>query len=152
MKVKSVVSTTAPFRRIVRCSGGRYSLYDVKSPACACRYSNCRRYIKWHQANASDRTRVLPTFFYPVATSKNSDFASLKRGEWLLPLKCPKCGSRNTVTETAGNIAKVTRDDRFLTLASGYISQTVPELLKEIIRGAIQRLFRFLEQRRRNNA
>ena len=46
-----------------------------------------------------------------------------------MPLKCPKCGSRNTVTETAGNI----------------------ELLKEIIR-AIQRLFRFLEQRERNNA
>ncbi len=39
-----------------------------------------------------------------------------------MPLKCPKCGSRNTVTETAGNIAKVTRDDRFLTLTSGYIS------------------------------
>ena len=56
-----------------------------------------------------------------------------------MPLKCPKCGSRNTVTETAGNIAKVTRDDRFLTLTSGYISpEQLPELLKEIIR-AIQR-------------
>ena len=65
-----------------------------------------------------------------------------------MPLKCPKCGSRNTVTETAGNIAKVTRDDRFLTSTSGYIS---PELLKEIIR-AIQRLFGFLKQRERNNA
>ncbi|TGW44712.1 hypothetical protein E5P16_18310 [Escherichia coli] len=69
-----------------------------------------------------------------------------------MPLKCPKCGCRNTVTETAGNIAKVTRDDRFLTLTSGYISpEQLPELLKEIIR-AIQRLFRFLEQRERNNA
>ncbi|CAK0758325.1 hypothetical protein FGAF95_25680 [Escherichia coli] len=57
-----------------------------------------------------------------------------------MPLKCPKCGCRNTVTETAGNIAKVTRDDRFLTLTSGYISpEQLPELLKEIIR-AIQRL------------
>ena len=66
-----------------------------------------------------------------------------------MPLKCPKCGCRNTVTET---IAKVTRDDRFLTLTSGYISpEQLPELLKEIIR-AIQRLFRFLEQRERNNA
>ncbi len=52
-----------------------------------------------------------------------------------MPLKCPKCGSRNTVTETAGNIAKVTRDDRFLTSTSGYISpEQLPELLKEIIR------------------
>ncbi len=49
-----------------------------------------------------------------------------------MPLKCPKCGSRNTVTETAGNIAKVTRDDRFLTSTSGYISpEQLPELLKE---------------------
>ncbi len=69
-----------------------------------------------------------------------------------MPLKCPKCGSRNTVTETAGNIAKVTRDARFLTSASGYISpEQLPELLKEIIR-AIQRLFGFLKQRERNNA
>ncbi|HFK6835503.1 TPA: hypothetical protein ACGZCP_004756, partial [Citrobacter freundii] len=61
-------------------------------------------------------------------------------------------GSRNTVTETAGKIAEVTRDDRFLTSTSGYISpEQLPELLKEIIR-AIQRLFRFLEQRERNNA
>lgn len=69
-----------------------------------------------------------------------------------MPLKCPKCGSRNTVTETAGKIAEVTRDDRFLTSTSGYISpEQLPELLKEIIR-SIQRLFRFLEQRERNNA
>ncbi|MCQ5790134.1 hypothetical protein MZC73_17190, partial [Escherichia coli] len=46
----------------------------------------------------------------------------------------------------------MTRDDRFLTSTSGYISpEQLPELLKEIIR-AIQRLFRFLEQRERNNA
>lgn len=69
-----------------------------------------------------------------------------------MSLKCPKCGSRNTVTETAGKIAELTRDDRFLTTSSGYISlDQLAELLKDIIR-AIKRLFGFLEQRERNNA
>ncbi|MBW4263072.1 hypothetical protein KYQ78_23860 [Escherichia coli] len=69
-----------------------------------------------------------------------------------MPLKCPKCGSRNTVTETAGKIAEVTRDDRFLTSTSGYISlEFLPEILKEIIK-AIKKLFGFLEQCERNNA
>ena len=69
-----------------------------------------------------------------------------------MPLKCPKSFSKFSGSKTAGNIAKVTRDDRFLTSTSGYISpEQLPELLKEIIR-AIQRLFGFLEQRERNNA
>lgn len=64
-----------------------------------------------------------------------------------MPLKCPKCGSRNTVTETAGKIAALTRDDRFLTTSAGYISpDQLAELLKDIIR-AIKRIFGFLEQR-----
>lgn len=69
-----------------------------------------------------------------------------------MSLKCPKCGSRNTVTETAGKIAVLTHDDRFLTTSAGYISPgQLSELLKDIIR-AIKRLFGFMEQRERNNA
>lgn len=69
-----------------------------------------------------------------------------------MSLTCPKCGSRHTVTENAGRIAEVVRDDRFLSSASGYISpDQLSELLKEIIR-AIKRFFGFLEQRERNNA
>lgn len=69
-----------------------------------------------------------------------------------MPLKCPKCDSRNTVTETAGKIAELTRDDRFLTTPAGYISpDQMAELLKDIIR-AIKRLFGFMERRERNNA
>lgn len=69
-----------------------------------------------------------------------------------MPLKCPKCGSRNTVTETAGKIAALTHDDRFLTTSAGYISpEQLVELLKDIIK-AIKRIFGFLEQRERNNA
>lgn len=69
-----------------------------------------------------------------------------------MPLKCPKCGSRNTVTETAGKIAALTHDDRFLTTSADYISpEQLVELLKDIIK-AIKRIFGFLEQRKRNNA
>lgn len=48
-----------------------------------------------------------------------------------MSLKCPKCGGRNTVTETAGKIAELTRDDRFLTTSAGYIS---PEQLSELLK------------------
>lgn len=69
-----------------------------------------------------------------------------------MSLKCPKCGGRNTVTETAGKIAELTRYDRFLTTSAGYISpEQLSELLKNIIT-AIKRFFGFLEQRERNNA
>lgn len=61
-----------------------------------------------------------------------------------MPLKCPKCGSRNTVTETAGKIVALTHDDRFLTTSAGYISpEQLAELLKDIIK-AIKRIFGFL--------
>lgn len=62
-------------------------------------------------------------------------------------LKCPQCGSCNTLISSAGKLPSITDNKR-----SGYISlEFLPEILKEIIK-AIKKLFRFLEQRERNNA
>lgn len=62
-------------------------------------------------------------------------------------LKCPQCGSYNTLISSAGKLPSITDNKR-----SGYISlEFLPEILKEIIK-AIKKLFGFLEQCERNNA
>ncbi|VCW99952.1 hypothetical protein BANRA_00500 [Escherichia coli] len=56
-------------------------------------------------------------------------------------LKCPQCGSCNTLISSAGKLPSITDNKR-----SGYISlEFLPEILKEIIK-AIKKLFGFLEQ------
>ncbi|MEF5706147.1 hypothetical protein U9688_15015, partial [Escherichia coli] len=55
-------------------------------------------------------------------------------------LKCPQCGSCNTLISSAGKLPSITDNKR-----SGYISlEFLPEILKEIIK-AIKKLFGFLE-------
>lgn len=62
-------------------------------------------------------------------------------------LKCPQCGSCNTLISSAGKLPSITDNKH-----SGYISlEFLPEILKEIIK-AIKKLFGFLEQCERNNA
>ena len=62
-------------------------------------------------------------------------------------LKCPQCGSCNTLISSAGKLPSITDNKR-----SGYISlEFLPEILKEIIK-AIKKLFGFLEQCERKNA
>ncbi|RVR48594.1 hypothetical protein EOL26_18395 [Escherichia coli] len=62
-------------------------------------------------------------------------------------LKCPQCGSCNTLISSVGKLPSITDNKR-----SGYISlEFLPEILKEIIK-AIKKLFGFLEQCERNNA
>lgn len=62
-------------------------------------------------------------------------------------LKCPQCGSCNTLISSTGKLPSITDNKR-----SGYISlEFLPEILKEIIK-AIKKLFGFLEQCERNNA
>lgn len=62
-------------------------------------------------------------------------------------LKCPQCGSCNTLISSAGKLPSITDNKR-----SGYIIlEFLPEILKEIIK-AIKKLFGFLEQCERNNA
>ena len=62
-------------------------------------------------------------------------------------LKCPQCGSCNTLISSEGKLPSITDNKR-----SGYISlEFLPEILKEIIK-AIKKLFGFLEQCERNNA
>ncbi|EPU0349855.1 hypothetical protein ACVT81_001666 [Yersinia enterocolitica] len=69
-----------------------------------------------------------------------------------MPLKCPQCGSRNTLTNSAGELSGMTGDKRFLTAAAGYINPgTFPELIKEIAR-VLGKLFGYLEQREKNIA
>lgn len=55
-------------------------------------------------------------------------------------LKCPQCGSCNTLISSAGKLPSITDNKH-----SGYISlEFLPEILKEIIK-AIKKLFGFLE-------
>lgn len=69
-----------------------------------------------------------------------------------MSLKCPQCGSRNTLTASAGKLSEMTGNEQFLTAAAGYINPTVIiEMLKDIVQ-VIGKLFGFLEQRERNNA
>ncbi|ECI6490309.1 hypothetical protein EIL18_10390 [Salmonella enterica subsp. enterica] len=67
-----------------------------------------------------------------------------------MSLKCPSCGSRNTIVTSAENMEKVTHDDRFRTATSGVIDpRIILELLKLILK-VLTRLFAFMEEREKN--